>query len=102
MAKTDESFIKFVVGLVSGVISGVVAGLLIAPKTGHQMREDIINRSREIKDITKDKLLGLQELSKGQAQKVKSTFQDQASKISSKLDELAKRGSDILIQDEVQ
>lgn len=92
MSKGEEgSMFKFIAGLVSGVVSGIVLGLLIAPKQGSKMREEL-----------KDKFLELQELSCGQADRVATTIQEKASRISTKLDELVKRGSEVLIQDEIQ
>lgn len=84
MSKDEGSIFKFMFGLVSGMISGVVLGLLLAPKTGKEMRKDL-----KIKSYT-------------QAEKVASTIHEKAGKISSKLDELAKRGSEVLVQDEIQ
>ncbi|MBI2995775.1 MAG: YtxH domain-containing protein [Candidatus Melainabacteria bacterium] len=95
MSKKEGSFLKFVFGMFSGLVSGLIIGLLIAPKAGKEMREDLVNKSRELKEITKDKL-------SGKASQVATTIQERASKISSRLDELSKRGSEVLIQDEVQ
>ena len=102
MAKEEGSFLKFLFGLFSGVVSGIVVGLLVAPKPGKEMREDLANRSRELKDITKGKISELKVYGKDQAVKVAGTIQEKASRISTKLDELSKHGSEVLIQDEVQ
>ena len=43
----DSGFFK---GFLFGGLIGAVAALLLAPKTGREMREDISRRSRELKD----------------------------------------------------
>lgn len=102
VSKQEGSIINFLFGLVSGIVSGVVLGLLLAPKTGQEMREEIVHKSHALKDLTKEKLFEFQEASKFKADKVANTFQERASRISNKLDELAKRGSEVLVQDEIQ
>lgn len=37
----DDSIVSFLLGLTAGVIGGTVAGLLLAPKSGDELREDI-------------------------------------------------------------
>ena len=91
MAKDEGSFLKFVFGLFSGVVSGIVFGLLVAPKPGKEMREDLINKSKELKVYGKE-----------QAVKAAGTIQEKANRISTKLDELSNRGSEVLIKDEIQ
>ena len=82
--KEENSILMFLAGMLSGVVTGIVLGLLLAPKTGKEIREDIKG------------------LSKDQALRVVGTVQERANRISSKLDELAKQSSDILIQDEIR
>jgi len=43
----DSGFFK---GFLFGGVIGAIAALLLAPKTGREMREDISKRSRELKD----------------------------------------------------
>ncbi len=102
MSKDEGGFLKFVFGLFSGVVSGIVVGLLVAPKTGKEMREDLLIKSKELKDLTKDKISELKVYGKDQAVKVAGTIQEKAGRISTKLDELSKHGSEVLIRDEIQ
>ena len=102
MSKEEGSFLKFVLGMFSGLVSGIVAGFLLAPKPGKEMREDLVNKSKELKSFTKDRLEEFQQISTGKAVEMAGNIQTRAGKISSKLDELARRGTDVLIQDEVQ
>ena len=95
MIKGKINIFKLLFGMFPGVISGFVLGVLLAPKSGKETRE-------ELKEITEDKFRELQEISQGKVITTASSFKRKASRISSKLDELSKRGSDILIQDEVQ
>ena len=98
MSKKERGFFQFVLG----IISGLALGLLLAPKPGKDIRENLTNKSKELKEFTKDKIEELQQISKGKAIEMAGNIQTRANKISSKLDELARRGTDILIQDEVQ
>ena len=102
MSKEEGSFFKFVFGMFSGLISGLVIGLLAAPKPGKEIREDLVNKSKELKEFTKGRFEEFQQISQGKAVEMAGTIQTKAGKISLKLDELARRGTDILIQDEVQ
>ena len=101
MAK-EGSIFKFVVGLFSGLLSGIVVGLLLAPKTGREMREDLKEKTSELKVLAKGKFAEFKEFGTEQAVKVANVIQEKASKIGTKLDEITSRGSEILIQDEVQ
>ena len=98
MSKKERSFFQFVLGM----ISGLALGLLLAPKPGKDMRENLTSKSKKLKEFTKDKIEEFQQISKGKAVEMAGNIQTRANKISSKLDELARRGTDILIQDEVQ
>lgn len=102
MSRERGSFLKFALGMISGVVSGLVVGLLLAPKTGKEMREDLASKSKELKEFTKERFEEFQHLSTGKAVEVAGSIQSRANKISTKLDELARRETDILIQDEVQ
>ena len=102
MSKEEGSIFKFAFGMFSGLISGLVLGFLAAPKPGKEMREDLATKSNELKEFTKGRLEEFQQISRGKAVEMAGNIQTKASKISSKLDELARRGTDILIQDEIQ
>ena len=102
MSKEEGNIFKFGLGFVSGIISGIVLGLILAPKSGEETRGEIASGASKLKDLTKDRIEGLREFGRNNASRFANTIQDKASKISTKLDELAKHGSDILIQDEVQ
>lgn len=102
MAKDKGNIFTFGIGLISGVVTGVILGLLSAPKAGEDTRDNLSHRIKEFKERAKDKLADLQEISKDGVSRVKNNLQHRAQNISSKLDELAKRGSDVLVQDEVQ
>ena len=102
MAKSEESIIGFLAGVLTGVVSGVVCGLLFAPKPGSAMRKDLSDRANDLQNYTKEKLTSIRQAGTGTAREVASNIHDRANKISLKLDELARRGTDVLIQDEVQ
>ena len=98
MSKKERGFFQFVLG----IISGLALGLLLAPKPGKEVREDLASKSKELKKLTRDRLEEFQQISQGKVIEMAGNIQTKANKISSKLDELARRGTDILIQDEVQ
>ena len=102
MSKEEGSSLKFIAGMFSGLVSGFVLGLLFAPKSGNEIRETLSSKSKELKDLTVSRFEEFQQISKGKIVDVTGSIQTKANKISSKLDELAKRGTDVLIQDEVQ
>lgn len=43
-------------GIIAGSAVGVVTGLLIAPKSGKEMREDIVGKTKNTVEATKDKV----------------------------------------------
>lgn len=102
MSKEEGNIFKFVTGFIPGIISGIVLGLILAPKSGEETREEITSGASKLKDLTRERIDTLREFGRNNASRLANTIQDKASKISTKLDELAKQGSDILIQDEVQ
>lgn len=102
MAAKNGNILKFFFGLISGLVAGTVIGLLFAPKRGDQIIDDITSKAKDIKGKAKTKLDDIQQLSKDGLDRIKTTLQEKASEISHKLDELAKRGSEVLIQDEIQ
>ena len=97
----EGSIIKFFVGLISGLVTGTVIGLLSSPGSGTETKEKLSFKARELKGRTKDKILDIKELSKDGVERVKNTLRDKAHKLSVKLDEIAKQGSEVLIQDEI-
>lgn len=99
--KESGNLITFLVGLMSGAVVGTVIGLLSAPKAGDNTREELSFKAKELKDTAKNKIVGVKEFGKDSIEKVKNSLRDKAHKLSVKLDELAKQGSDVLIQDEV-
>lgn len=76
---------KYAALFVSGLVSGIVVGLATAPKSGKELREDIVHKSEEWQDMTKDKLANLQESSKVKTTKVIEAIKNNAGKISSKI-----------------
>ena len=102
MSKEEGSFLKFIAGMLSGLVSGFVLGLLFAPKSGNEIRETLSSKSKELKDLTVSRFEEFQQISKGKIVDVTGNIQTRANKISSRLDEMAKRGTNVLIQDEVQ
>lgn len=51
-------------GIIAGSAVGIVTGLLIAPKSGKEMREDIADKTKEGLDATKDKLGDIKDTAK--------------------------------------
>ena len=98
MLKVLENVCKYTALFVSGLISGVVIGLITAPKPGQELREDIINKSREWQSVAKDKLEGVQEQAKTHTTKVANAIRNTADKISTKLDEFAKNDDRTLVR----
>lgn len=41
---------ELVIGTTLGIVAGAIAGVLLAPKSGKETREDIVNYTHEMKD----------------------------------------------------
>ncbi len=76
---------KYAALFVSGLLSGIIVGLSTAPKSGKELREDLVHKSEEWKDITKEKIENLQESSKAETTKVIEAIKNNAGRISSKI-----------------
>lgn len=101
MSKEEGSLIKFFVGLMSGLVTGTIIGLLSAPKRGEDTRETISFKAKELRGRTKDKVIGIKDLGKDGVERIKNSLRDKAHKLSVKLDDIAKQGSEVLIRDEI-
>ena len=88
---------KFLIGL--GI--GAVAGMLLAPKKGSELREDIVNKSKELSEAAKnfskeDVTIKFNEaldriqtaVNEFDGEKFKQATQDKLSKLSSQIEEL--------------
>lgn len=51
-------------GIIAGSAAGIVTGLLIAPKSGKEIRDDIADKTKEGLDATKDKLGDMKDAAK--------------------------------------
>ena len=85
MSKGWEKIFKYGAMFISGLISGVALGMATAPKSGKELREDIVNKSHEWENQTKEKIEDLQEASKEQAHRVADSIRNSARKINSKI-----------------
>ena len=67
MSKEEGSIFRFVFGMFSGIISGIVLGLLVAPKPGKEMREELSHKSKELKEFTKGRFEEFQQNKQGKS-----------------------------------
>jgi len=54
MTEKRFSIIEFSMGLLFGLAAGAIVGLLIAPRSGSEMRGKIANRATDIKSVAAD------------------------------------------------
>lgn len=101
MSREEGGFFSGLLGIFVGLISGTVIGLLVAPKTGEDLRDDLSNKARELSDNTAHRVEEIKEASKSKVTEVADNLNKQASSISNKLDELSKSGSEVLVKEEV-
>ena len=85
MSKGWEKVFKYAAVFISGLVSGVAVGIATAPKSGKELREDIVNKSHEWQENTKEKFEHLQESSKEQANKVADSIRNSAKRINSRI-----------------
>ena len=90
MIRVIENIFKYTTFFVSGLISGVAIGLLTAPKSGKELRKDLINRSWEVKKVAEDKIEEFEDVSRAQAGKIAYAIRNTADTLSTNLDKLAR------------
>lgn len=64
MSKNSDDSMIFVAGTLMGVVAGVLAGLFLSPRSGKEMREEIVKK-----------------MSSESMQKIKENFEHQVNKI---------------------
>ena len=72
MSKDSDSSISFGIGLLGGVLAGIAAGILYAPKSGEEMRADLVKATKDFKeklspDVKTAKEIGLDMIDKAKA-----------------------------------
>lgn len=89
MTKGIQTIFNYFALFVSGLASGVAIGLLTAPKSGKELREDLTNKSEELKKISKDKLEELEDVGKSHVGRIANAIRNTADRIGTRLDEFA-------------
>ncbi len=105
-----NSINKFFGGLAVGSLIGYVLGLISAPKSGSQLRQDIVDSSEDfyhhasdsfsdMKHKTEQTLHNLQEKGGEAVKKAGATVKERKQQIMKKFDELAGQSSSVLTDD---
>lgn len=56
------TFLKYFLVFFAGILSGGIIGILLAPKSGKELRGDFIAKSNEFTNLTKKELVKIQEM----------------------------------------
>lgn len=56
------TFLKYFLIFFAGILSGGILGILLAPKSGKELRGDFITKSNEFTNLTKKELVKIQEM----------------------------------------
>lgn len=56
------TFFKYFLVFFAGILSGGILGVLLAPKSGKELRGDFITKSNEFTNLTKKELTKIQEM----------------------------------------
>ncbi|EKE02837.1 MAG: hypothetical protein ACD_20C00326G0006 [uncultured bacterium] len=80
MSKASNSSVSFGVGLLFGVVAGVVSGVLLSPKPGEELRQDI---KEAVDNLCQDKkeLNSCKSISVDLINKMKYTIEKQIAKM---------------------
>ncbi len=54
--------LKYILIFFAGLLTGGVIGVLLAPKSGKEMRDDIVSKSNEFTNLTKKELAKIHEM----------------------------------------
>ncbi len=88
MLKQIGNVIKLATVFTQGLFLGVMAGLLIAPKSGKEIRKDIADGTLRLKELAKDKLEEFEDVGVNQARNIGHAIRDTADKMCLSIDEL--------------
>lgn len=101
---------RFVEGFLIGGVLGFLSGILLAPKSGSELRKQLSDSSQDLYQQANDSLVGLKEMTNQTFQDVQHAGQDALKKASDtiagtknqiqhKFDDLAGKGSNVLVED---
>ena len=91
MLKQVGNVIKLATVFTQGLFLGVMAGLLIAPKSGNELRKDIVDGTLKLKELAKDKLEEYENVGVNQARNIGHAIRDTAYKMCLSIDELGSK-----------
>jgi gas vesicle protein len=101
---------KFLEGFLIGGVLGFLSGILLAPKSGSELRKELADSSQDLYQHANDSLTGLKEMTNQTLQDVQHASQDVLKKASdtisgtknqlaNKFEDLAGKGSNVLVED---
>ncbi len=96
----SNGMVKFVIGLVSGLAAGFAAGVLLAPKSGRELRHDIQvgsaewlaglrERINELKEVATDKIGDIRNFTDQRFKETAMNIQNKAADLGRQLEELS-------------
>ena len=81
MCKTSDNSISFGVGLLFGILAGVAGGILLSPKPGEEMRNDVKNAIDCVIKTDNNDIIQCKSASITMINKLKYTIENQITKI---------------------
>jgi gas vesicle protein len=81
MSKDSDSSISFGIGLLGGVLVGIIAGVLYSPKSGEEMRSELVKATKSLTEKLSPDVQTAKELSLEMIDKAKSSIELQFDKI---------------------
>lgn len=81
MLKEFKNIAKAAAYFTSGMFGGLIVGLLVAPKSGKDLRRDLRNKSSELKEEVKCKIQEVEDKGLSQIRKVGHVIRDKADKL---------------------
>jgi len=102
MSNKNNGLFKFVAGLMLGLGAGFTAGILLAPKSGRELRREIQlgssewfaglrERIDELRDVASDKLSDIRHFADDKFKDTAVSIQNRAADLGKQLEELSNR-----------
>ncbi|MFA6989085.1 MAG: YtxH domain-containing protein [Candidatus Gastranaerophilaceae bacterium] len=81
MSKDSDSSISFGIGLLGGILAGVAVGILYSPKSGEEMRAELIKATKNFTEKLSPDVQTAKEISLEMIDKAKASIESQFDKI---------------------
>lgn len=94
--ETSRNLGVLITGFILGALTGTALGLLFAPKSGHELREEIKEKGSEYYGLAKERLTEAYEAGKRKGAEVKEKVSTAAAKVKESVDAGVKKTREAL------